>query len=193
MLVTSMKKQTVTIEAEKDEKLQLGSDGYCISSIVLECPEGDQLREKLTKVFECLLDISDEHENFKSLREERTKLLNELLKYPVFMKTMVFVGVPKKVAAEQWLSKSVSRLTCNDKVVRYLYEIEKIIIGKDIVIDHLTTDETLKKIESDLLKNVDHNVIIVDLSEWLEGERDICFENYNQRQHDAISTGTCGL
>jgi hypothetical protein len=188
-----MKKQTITIEADKDEKLQLGTDGYCISAIVLECPAGNPLREKLRKVFAKLLDASDEHENFKSLREERANLLNELLKYPVHSKSMVFVGYPKIIHAEKWLSKVVSRLTCNDKVVQYLYEIEKVIIGKDVVVDHLTTDETLRKIESDLIENIPKNVFIVDLSEWLNNERDICFENYTQRQHDAISAGTCGL
>ena len=193
MLVTSMMKKTVTVEAEPNENLSLGSDGYCIQTIVLDCPVGDPLRDKLKDVFSKLLDISDEHESYNALRETRMQLLNELLKYPVHSKSMVFVGVPKNITAEVWLSREVFRLTYNNKIVKYLYEIEKVKIGKDIVIDHLTTNETLKKIESDLLKNIDRNVFVIDLPEWLETERDICFENYNYRKNEEEELSCDGL
>jgi len=106
---------------------------------------------------------------------------------------MVFFCVPKKFNREGWLSRKSFRLTYNNKIVKYLYEIEKVKIGKDIVIDHLTTNETLKKIESDLLKNIDRNVFVIDLPEWLETERDICFENYNYRKNEEEELSCDGL
>jgi len=188
MLVTSMMKKTVTVEAEPNENLSLGSDGYCIQTIVLDCPVGDPLRDKLKDVFSKLLDISDEHESYNALRETRMQLLNELLKYPVHSKSMVFVGVPKNITAENWLSKSVLRLTYKNEKAKYLYEIEKVNISKAFLIDHLTTDEYLKVIEDYILKNISSDMVIIDLPEWLETERDICFENYNYRKREEQET-----